>query len=320
MDSRGKEAQAQMPALEIRAKVFISCGQQDQEMDIVDKIKKFLHDEGYTPYVARRHHSLKSLRENVFRELDESEYFLYIDFKREELKAAKSGGPPIHRGSLFTNQELAIASFLDLDPIGFQQQGVKKLDGMMQALQLNCEEFESHDQLFEKIQEKIKSGIWRPNWSNKLCLCRDPKECGGSSGDPPRIFHVDVKNLHLRKTAIQCRAYLDEIVNLETNEKIPFDTFQLKWAGTTIPDVNIRPKKTNSFDAFYIKENEPTRLQWMGFSFADTEKVCPNVNGPGKYLFTFVVVSHNFPEVRTQFILDLREDVQETSLTAEVSD
>jgi hypothetical protein len=50
------------------------------------------------------------------RQLETSDYFLFIDFKRERIRC-----PNIFRGSLFTNQELAIASFLGLESIVFQE-------------------------------------------------------------------------------------------------------------------------------------------------------------------------------------------------------
>jgi hypothetical protein len=306
-----------MPQAEIRARVFVSCGQQDEEMGIVDKIENLLREKHFEPYVARKQRSLKSLRENIFRELDDSEYFLFIDFKRESIgnlwqrlwrKCEK-------RGSLFTNQELAIAAFLDLDPIAFQQRGVKKLDGMMQALQLNCEEFENEANLLDKIEAWLESGAWNPDWKRRLLMSRAPMERGGTPDDQPYLFHIEVRNLHRRREARQCRAYLDEVVNQDTGKPVAFEMFQLKWAGTLVPDANIRPKKSWSFDAFYVEKDDPVKLRWKGFSFADTDKVCPDVVGAGKYLMRFVVTSQNFPEVRSEFILDLQQELSKTSFT-----
>ena len=56
----------------------------------------------------------------VLRRLELSEYFLMIDFKRERLK-----GKPSHRGSLFTHQELAIATFLEIEQLRFSEKGIE---------------------------------------------------------------------------------------------------------------------------------------------------------------------------------------------------
>jgi hypothetical protein len=53
------------------------------------------------------------LTENIFRHLKASEYYVFIDFCREVIDNAS------YRGSLFVNQELAIATFLQIPGIGF---------------------------------------------------------------------------------------------------------------------------------------------------------------------------------------------------------
>jgi hypothetical protein len=47
------------------ARVFISCGQREQELKIADQIKEMLKGEGFDPWVAARVHSGKALRENI---------------------------------------------------------------------------------------------------------------------------------------------------------------------------------------------------------------------------------------------------------------
>ena len=96
---------------DLRARVFISCGQSKDtdEPKIAEKISKRLTALGFDPYVAVAQQSLRGLKENIFEQLSRSEYFLFVDFKRERLE-----GTSDHRGSLFSNQELALASFLEI--------------------------------------------------------------------------------------------------------------------------------------------------------------------------------------------------------------
>ena len=66
-------------------------------------MKKF----GFSVYIAIEEHTVSDITSNIFQKLRDSEYFIFIDFKRETLSGRKSES--LHIGSLFTNQELAIA-------------------------------------------------------------------------------------------------------------------------------------------------------------------------------------------------------------------
>ena len=106
----------------LRARVFISCGQSksSDEVNIAHQISERLEAEGFAPYVAVEEQTLVGLTENIFGRLRNSEYFVFIDFIREHLTTK------LHRGSLFSHQELAIAAFLNIDAvIAFQEKGVK---------------------------------------------------------------------------------------------------------------------------------------------------------------------------------------------------
>jgi hypothetical protein len=292
----------------MRAKVFVSCGQRLGEKPHIDKIKEILSKEGYNAYFAIEQRSIEALTNNVYRELSDSEYFLFIDFKRELVE----GDTHVHRGSLFCHQELAIASFLKIETIGFQQKGVKR-EGILDAIQLNCFEFTNAAELPGLISNAIKSQKWNSRWKKLLSLNRDPLERGGKQDDLPYIYHVDVLNQHCRKAAINCVAYLHRVKRIRTGEHIPVQKFELKWAGTRIPYVTILPNERRSFDAFYITPEEPTKLKWKDFSHADTEKVCAIVEGAGNYELTYLVASFNFPLMEATFELELKETLTELS-------
>ncbi|MFH1113890.1 MAG: hypothetical protein V1792_08215 [Pseudomonadota bacterium] len=297
-----------------KAKVFISCGQRPAEMPSVREVESRLEKEGYDTYVAIEHRSLKTLQENIFHELSSSEYFLFIDFKREPIVETASDGSlrQFHRGSLFSHQELALTSFLQLEAVGFQQSGVRR-EGIMDAMQLNCFCFEDMRELPDLVMEAIEALGWHPCWKAQLHLGRSDLERGGSVADPPYIHHIEVRNSHRRKPAINCTAFLHEIKRSGSDEPIPFQKFELKWAGTTVPYVTIMPGESRSFDAFYMCTCRPTRLRWKGFSFTDTDKVCPDVRVAGTYELTYVVSSFNFPVIQAKFKLELKDTLDEVS-------
>jgi len=92
----------------LKARVFISCGQakNTDELEIATEIKNELKKMGYDPYVALDNQSPEGINEIIFKKLANSEYFLFIDFKRERLykKISKDfEDTKKHRGSLFSN-------------------------------------------------------------------------------------------------------------------------------------------------------------------------------------------------------------------------
>src|SRR5712692_545511 len=122
IDGKGSETMQTNRANDLRARVFISCGQAkgSAEESTASALAARLQVEGFDPYIAVQEQTLRGLRENIFAQLAQSEYFVFIDFKREPLEGTD---PPVCRGSLFTHQELAIASYLDMPLLAFQESG-----------------------------------------------------------------------------------------------------------------------------------------------------------------------------------------------------
>ena len=105
---------------------------------------------------------------NIFKRLDQSEYFLFVDFKRERFDRTDS-----HRGSLFSHQKLAIASFLDIAVLAFQEQGVKQNDGILGFIQANAIPFSERNKLpdlvADHVQRLIDQGRWDPSMAKQIC-------------------------------------------------------------------------------------------------------------------------------------------------------
>ncbi len=311
-----------------QAKVFISCGQRREEIVTVEKVRQVVSGLGFDAYVAVWDNSLKGLKENIFRQLEDSEYFLFIDFKREKLcrwgiidfvRERLCGRGDGHRGSLFSHQELAIASYLEIEAIGFRQTGVIEKDGIMQAIQLNGNQFDNRDALPDMVKQTIldkqKEGKWCCDWKAQLAMARPDPRQRGDPADLPYIFHVWIENRHWRKTAQGCSAFLASIRRLDQSDgKNVAESLQVKWAGTPWPNVAILAQTSRRFDAFEIQAEEPTRLQW-GMAHADTKKVWPVIEEPGEYELIYVVTAQNFWAAKGTFKLDLKEDIAATTLT-----
>ena len=80
----------------VGARIFISCGQSKEsgELQIAREIRARLEQLGFDPYVALEEQTLRGVRENIFEQLRKSEYFVFVDFKREPLRSGESRGLP----------------------------------------------------------------------------------------------------------------------------------------------------------------------------------------------------------------------------------
>jgi len=287
-----------------RAKVFISCGQRKytQEVEVAYAIAEILVNMGFEPYIATQEQTLHGLKENIFNHLTNSEYFLFIDFVREQLDDTSE-----HRGSLFSHQELAIASYLEIEVVAFQQKKVKLLDGMLGFLQLNAIPFNDPWDLTEKVRDQIKKRRWRADWKNKLSIkLGKPYKAAApnyeESGLKARFFPLIIENHNIRRMALNCCAYIESIKNLTSNVPINFRTTELKWAGCNLPAVAIMPKSYREVNAFYVLPGSAA----VAISYFNQPRT---YEGPiletGTYELIYIVISTNFPPVRVTTELNI---------------
>lgn len=308
---------------ELKAKVFISCGQtrNSGEVEIAHKIKDRLMDLGYDPYIAIEEQTLQGVKENIFRQLETSEYFIFIDFKRERLMIDNNClnyfmNPAVRRGSLFTNQELALASYLDIPLLAFQEGGVKPEDGIMRFLQGNATPFKNRDSLPSIISSKVQE-LWNPHWKNQLVMeiprvpFRDVPDI--TTDRVKRYFHIQVRNLHLRKPAINCSVYLEKVFVPLKNNEISIETTGVKWRGSTSPNTAIAPTAHRKFNAFWIYHN--VSLEHVSFEGCmDVSNIFEDMPTPIGFKdleLTYLVISENFRPIRKTFRLQMGDKIEE---------
>jgi hypothetical protein len=269
-----------------------------------------------TPFVAVAEQTLRGLKENIFEQLRRSEYFVFIDFKRERLGDTKD-----HRGSLVSHKELAIASFLDIEALVLQENGVKRLDSLVQFLQTNAIAFTDRHTLPNVVADKIQVQGWSPRWRNELVLERvefsDASQIINTGpGVSPmtsmtRFFHIKVHNCHREKLATNCYVYMQKATK-RPNTNIPLRTIEFKWSGTRLPSVGIAPGAEREFDTFHICHVEPTTLRFNVFTDA-TDYYPKFPPGAGEYELSYLVISDNFPPAQGSFVLNLEGSVDQTT-------
>ncbi|MGB2728250.1 MAG: hypothetical protein WBD09_07210 [Halobacteriota archaeon] len=313
----------------LKARVFISCGQQKgtDEVEIAQEIAEKLEKIGFAPYIAVEEQSLKGVKENIFRMLSESEYFIFMDFKRERLFKLKNGSfedTSKHRGSLFSHQELAIATFLDIEPLLFREKEVKEDDGILKFIQANAIDFSDRHLLPDVVIETVRDKEWNSNWRNELLLEIDDKNfedkvktTGIYREGIARFYHIKVRNLHRQKIAHDCVAYLEKIVDLSTGEEKSFELVEFKWKGIKTREAAIPPKVFRYLDAFHIYYDSQNivnlsinrfLIDFSGYELLYT------LEGPGTFELTYVVFSENFPPARATFKLDIGNKLDDIKL------
>lgn len=293
------------------ARVFISCGQNSSsgELAVAEQIASALADFGFEPYVAITQQTLEGLKENIFSQLRDAEYFLFVDFKREPL----AGHAPLQcRGSLFANQELAIAAYLGMEVIAFQEEGVMPHEGILNFLQTNAIKFADRAALPGLIVEEVKKRDWNPKWRNILSIeCSEPtwRPATTMLGNSPQVMHfygLRVHNRHPRREARNAYGYLDKIVSVDTRQRVEFDTCELKWGGYTLPNARISANGYRALDAFAVLESDYNAVFFSIFTDSDYHR--PRIKGPGEWILTYSVVSDTVPGSSRSFRLKLDQE------------
>lgn len=308
-----------------KAKVFISCGQQDRrddserpsELETATKISATLAKLGFEPYMALLQQNLKDIKGKIFAELKDSDYFIFVDFRRETIS-----GRDCCRGSLFSHQELALASMLELEAIVLQEEGVEPQAGIMKYVQANPIRFCDRPLLCDTVAAEVQKRRWnpaarkclrlgRPNPAQREATYREGRDAMGNGFSmSATFFHVYVKNLHDRRQAYNCYAYPREVASLSDQRGVPLETFESKWAAYMLPNALIGPMQTRRFDAFHVYNGQPKQIRFET-PFCDWAGVYPAISGPGEFLLTYEVISENFAPTQQTFRLKIGQSLDE---------
>jgi len=312
---------------EAKARVFISCGQSrgTSEELIANELKSRLIEEGYDAYVAINDQTTEGLKENILAKLSESEYFIFIDFKREELVSA-SGTNREFRGSLFANQELAIAISQNKRIMAFQEAGIVQTDGMLKVVQVNPICFPDRAGIIARVIGEVRSrtahGLWDPKWRDEIILYREESDTkdvyyAGDINKPARFFHIRAENRNIYKTARNCICFITEIINIEDGRRSSPELVEIKWKNITSADIYIPPSGTRKFDGFHILKNR-LDLAYLGYNryIIDYPPIDQEyqLKMPGHYDISYMVHSENFRPACATFRFELPLQIEEMKL------
>lgn len=286
------------------ARVFISCGQRgDREKDIGLAVEKHFSSRGFETYFAEKVHSSDALSENIFSYLKKSEYFVWIDFKRERLDNND------FRGSLFVNQELAIATFLKLEVIGFVEEGVRR-EGIANYHIYNPKPFVDGSQIILSLERMTKD--WDKDSVNELAINYDPSNISKKSWVKYNneeafadFYSLEILNRNKKEHARSCLGYVTRIKNLHNGKELPsLPTVELNWSGLGDWKANIMAGTARGLDAFYTPYNAKKVVFHHRPLFTKNEQYYLPQLDPGHFRIEYTVMSANFESVAAQFDLE----------------
>ena len=305
----------------MRAKVFISCGQAtDEEKAISKEIDHLLDNLGYEPYVAIRAQTILDINQGIIDELKSSDMYLLVNFKREQLKGEGEGGR--HRGSLFSNQELAIAYALNFEKLLIlNEKGVKR-EGVLAYMAANTPEFQSYDDVLPTLCQAVEDARWSPEYSRQLTLVSLPSTpdymtySDGTGHRHERIFRCAIRNRRPDCGALHTMSRLTAVWTsagqlLETN-----DRSQLKAVGYPGYEQVIWPDSEGQFDLFGIEQPSQAQAPRVFLHSAlDLHPRSSIIKQPGEYRLEFEVFSEGFPKLAFAVKLSLPQDPLEAAAT-----
>lgn len=291
------------------ATVFISCGQESfAEKEFAQVAKAALIDCGFQAddiYIATTNHSLRSVVENIYGVLKTAEYFLFIDLER----------PGDVSFSVFSHQELAVASFLELPVLVFQHSGARTREGIFRYVMANAVTFSDKRDLADKIKSAVKSEKWDPRYKRCLKVTYDDKDTttaiDSTTKLPMHFHHAKVTNLHNKIIARDTTVYLESYTDLAAGgsttviEKLT----EIKWAGTTLPNIPIMPGYPRMFDCVITVDAVP------GYAFipVQTDASDYKIQIPtGRYKLQYVVICDVFPPARLFLEIEIGPPVKGT--------
>lgn len=233
------------------ARVFISCGQRKGEREVADAVARWFAERSFRPYVALEAQSIQDVNSGIIGELRRSDYYVFIDFRREPLSDAD---PQEYRGSLFSHQELAVAHAMGFEHCLFFRESGVKLEGMCQYMASNATPFESHSEVPGLVAAAAEKRAWTPDYSRNLVVARlhypDQRiQFGELIG---HALHADIENRRPDVGAAGVVARLAKLRVAGDDWRISPNRSPLKVTGQPGFEQTIWPKSHGAFGLLFV--------------------------------------------------------------------
>jgi len=243
----------------MKSKVFLSCGQRAGEKDVALKVGKLLETRGFDVYIAIDVQTILEINTGIIRELKDSDCYLFVNFVREPI----SGG---YRGSLFSNQELAIAYALGFERILVINQDGIRPEGMLAYIGINSETFHDFGDCCAVVERALDRARWTNDYSRRLRAgtLRFSKEIIAYGGLTGRFLYLDIRNNRPDIAALEATAKLTEYSSADPQKwQRSRIRSPLKATGRPGHSHTIFPKSHEAFDLLCVGSFSRPDLQWQ---------------------------------------------------------
>jgi hypothetical protein len=284
----------------LTGKVFVSSGQRKEagEQATATKIARLLESEfKLKPYLAFVVQSLGDIMA-ITKELASSDYYLFIDFKRNPNSSSDLAI------SLFTHQELALAHHLGFEDniIALQQDGAP-LEGFLLYVQSNPEKFSDESDLLAKVRNLVAAKGWSPTYSRNLVASDlqsssiiEYRDHTGASAEV--VWQAKIENRRPDRAAVNMVCVLESINSTPCD-----DHAYLKWANQSTYMITLLPGDFAFVDLFAVRAN----MQGLFLHSArDHIPRLPVIAGNGDYRLAFKVFADGFPLLPFEVDVELR--------------
>jgi hypothetical protein len=147
----------------MKSRVFVSCGQRDEgERRAARDVSELLRARGFDVYLAIDVQTILEINTGIIRELKNSDCYLCVNFRREAIDVSK------FRGSLFSNQELAIAYALGFERLLVVNQEGVAAEGVLRYIGVNTESFRDYGDCCDVVERALDRAGWKPDYSRSL--------------------------------------------------------------------------------------------------------------------------------------------------------
>lgn len=294
------------------ARVFVSCGQREGERDVARAVADWFTSQGFRPYVALEAQSIQDVNSGIIGELRRSDYYVFIDLKRERLDSGDGS-----RGSLFSHQELAIAYALGFEnAIFFREIGVQ-LEGLGAFMIGNATLFQDRTTVPHLVADAARRRGWSPEYSRNFIIgplrwSDQPIRYRDLQG---RFLYVDIQNRRPEVAAAGTIARLAAL-QLDGDSLVPSpNRSPLKVTGQSVAfQQTIWPHDRGSVDLLCVDVANGARVY-----LNNALDVCPTpplLERPGTHSLHYEVFAPGFDVL--PFCLRLRTTANCSEAEAEI--
>lgn len=309
-------------------RVFISCGQAtSEERKVAGSVGGWFSRKGFRPYVAIQAQSLADVNSGIIGELKRSDFYVFIDFRREKLPTKRARPArrrsQVFRGSLFTNQELALAQSLQFEKVIFlQQEGVQR-EGFLQYMTSNAEPFAVAGEVSRLVARLVKARGWHPDYSRHLTVGAEhwtsPLSYHDHTGiKKVRVFELDIHNRRNDLTALNAAARLAQLAGPDGTVRTDIDISPLKTTGQYGYVHTIWSERHAAWDLFAVHMETPATISLN--SALDVLPRASLISTPGQWSLKYEVCAVAFPVLTFDVKVFVSDDPVATTATVEKRD